>query len=157
MRMRAVSIGLVVGGLLLASSAAQAQVNQIHPRVMIMLDTSGSMVDHINNNTSSGADGSTSYTDLVMSRSQSVDGSDGMYPGYETGTATCPAAGNAGYDGVNSRMYNGKVAITNVVNGSGDIDWGLMRYTGFDCPLVETFTPFTCSSNNQCGNNSCAG
>src|SRR4051812_46081117 len=103
MRMRAVSIGLAVGGLLVvASSSAQAQVNQIHPRVMIMLDTSGSMVEHINNNTSAGADGSKSYTDAVMTRSQSVDGSDGMYPGYETGAAVCPAAAGAGYDGVNS-------------------------------------------------------
>ncbi|MGZ3438062.1 MAG: MopE-related protein, partial [Polyangia bacterium] len=151
--MRAVSIGLVVGGVLLATSAANAQTNQIKPRVMIMLDTSGSMTQHIDSGTNSGADGSLSYSDAVMTRDVASFGSLGMYPGIETGAATCPSAGP--FDGGNSRMYNGKVAITNVVNGSGDIDWGLMRYTGFDCPLLETFTPQVCAGNAACRSNSC--
>src|SRR4051812_44774846 len=176
MSMRAVSIGLVVGGLLLASAAAEAQVTQIKPRVMIMLDTSGSMTEHLtkannvvcaNNGACAGsgactgntacvcdngacyvqsrADGSTVYRDAVMTRGQSANGSDGLYVGVEAtaGALTCPSAAGP-FDGSASRMFNGKAAITNVINGSGDIDWGLERYTGFDCPLVETFTARVC-------------
>ena len=158
--MRAVSVGLVVGGLLLAQSVANAQTNQIKPRVMIMLDTSGSMTEHIDSNTNSGADGSLSYTDAVMSRSVATNTSEGLYPGFKIGAAVCPAAGGSTFDGVNSRLYNGKVAIGNVVNGSGDIDWGLERYTGFDCPLRETFTQvnnITCANDEVCPANQFCG
>ncbi len=185
--MRAPSIGLVVGGLLLmASSAALAQTNQIKPRVLIMLDTSGSMTEHmvkanttactqnsdcVTNCTVGGvnscvcdtgscyidslADGSLSYTDSLMSRSTSSNTNYGMYPGIETTSSlVCPATSTTAFDGSNSRIFNGKAAITNVVNGSGDIDWGLMRYSGSVCGFSTTTggSGATCTTDNDCTN-----
>src|SRR5262249_6327536 len=48
-------------------------------------------------------------------------------------------------------MFNGKQALTNVVNGSGDIDWGLMRYSGSVCSVVNTKTTgSSCTSDDAC-------
>ena len=43
-----------------------------------------------------------------------------------------------------------------MLNGSGDIDWGLMRYAGTYCNLVATSTPRTCGgNNNNCVSHNC--
>ncbi len=153
--MRRVGLGLVVGGLLIVGGArpAAAQTNQIKPRVLIMVDTSGSMTEHFTDTTSTGGDGSTLYSDAVMTRSQSTNFNLGLYTGFETGTLTCGGATAATlYDGVNSRMYAAKQAVTNVVNGSGDIDWGLMRYTGTTCAVPNTTGNSTgnCTTDDTC-------
>ena len=141
----------------LTAAPASAQV-QIRPRVLIMVDTSGSMTEHFMDNVSTGGDGSTLYTDGVMTRGLTQTPGFGLYTGYVvTGTCNAPPVTLSSYDGFNSRMYAAKLAVANVVNGSGDIDWGLMRYTGTQCPVVNTFTRVTCIRNADCLSNSCTG
>jgi hypothetical protein len=155
--MRAVRLGLAVGGLLvLVSAAAQAQVNQIHPRVLIMVDTSGSMSEHFTDNNTTGGDGSIYYQDNVLTRSFATDKNLSLYVGQELGTISCtaPPSTLSSYDGINSRMYAAKAAVTNVINGSGDIDWGLMRYTGTVCGTGGSFTartPSNCATQCRAG------
>ena len=149
--MRAVSIGLAVGGLLLVGSLADAQVanssTQIKPRVLLMVDTSGSMTEHFTDISTTGGDGSTFYSDKLMTRSLGTDGNLSLYSGYELGTTkSCPSISTTQFDGVNSRMYAAKQAVSNVVNGAGNIDWGLMRYSGTQCSVVDT----TSNTNGSC-------
>ncbi len=92
-------LGLVVGGLVVAlGGVAFAQTTQIKPRVLIMVDTSGSMTEHFTDNYSTGGDGSTFYTDKVMTRSQASNFDDGLYNGFAT-TATCPGTSSTTYSG----------------------------------------------------------
>jgi hypothetical protein len=136
-------------------SAASAQT-QINARVMVMVDTSGSMVDHLTDNNPTFGDGSNGYKDSQTNMPT-------YYRGVPPGGVTCGPLGcgpsgicGAGFDGVNSRLFAAKQALTNVLNGAGDIDWGLMRYTGNQCPVSATpFTAHTCTANNQCVSNSC--
>src|SRR4051812_10479698 len=141
MSMRRLGVSLAVGAMLLAHAvAASAQTNQIRPRVMIMVDTSGSMLEHFGDTNSAGGDGSTFYQDSLLTRSFATDKNLGLYPGFSlqaTNQCTMPATSLSSYDGVNSRMYAAKQAVQNVVFGSGGIDWGLMRYTGNDCAMVS--------------------
>jgi len=52
-------VSLAVGGLVVAMAGlASAQSTQIKPRVMLMVDTSGSMNFHLNDGNSTGGDGS---------------------------------------------------------------------------------------------------
>ncbi|HEX6838888.1 MAG TPA: hypothetical protein VF334_20055, partial [Polyangia bacterium] len=157
--MRALNIGLVVGGLLLAASSANAQSStQIKPRVLLMVDTSGSMNFHLSDNNTTGGDGSDLFSSGAgLSRSQATTPGYALYEGFETSaTKTCnPQTGP--FDGVNSRLYNAKVAVSNVISGSGDVDWGLMRYNGTDCAFSTTFTKHTCTRRQDCFSNSCSG
>jgi hypothetical protein len=91
----------------LAAAPARAQV-VIKPRVLVLIDTSGSMVWHFDSDTSCGGDGdgSSSYRDFQI-------GPNNWYPGT---------------DGTLSRLYAAKQALTAVINATGDIDFGLMRY-----------------------------
>src|SRR5262245_48085727 len=109
-----------------------------------MVDTSGSMVDHLADNNVAFGDGSNGYKDASITESS-------YYQGVQQGSVTCNAAGQCNltgvcpaagpFDGINSRMFAAKQAITNVLNGSGDIDWGLMRYSGTTCtPVANPFT-----------------
>ncbi len=59
----ALAIGLVAAGMPTLGAAQ----TQIRPRVIIMVDTSGSMTQDFNGN-ETGADGSLSYSDSLMSR-----------------------------------------------------------------------------------------
>jgi MYXO-CTERM domain-containing protein len=152
--MRRVGLGLVVGGLLILGGArtAAAQTNQIKPRVLIMVDTSGSMNYHLTGDTSTGGDGSDLYQSSVLTRSKATTPGYSPYEGFQiqTGAPICPAPAAASFDGANSRLFAAKSAINNVINGSGDIDWGLMRYAGSYCGFSSTFTNTTCRSNNAC-------
>src|SRR5262245_39073526 len=95
--------------LLCASGVASAQT-QIKSRVMVLLDTSGSMGLHFADPTVfglppigdyPGGDGSTSYTDANLNNAF-------MYPGKLLAAGT--------RDGVNSRLYAAKRALTNALN-----------------------------------------
>jgi len=111
-----------------AGSAAHAQT-QIKPRVMLMVDTSGSMAEDTVANAATGGDGSSSYQDSQMTAAANQTTPNfSPYPGYSTNNI-CPPAANT-TRGSASKMAAAKLAVTNVINGSGDIDWGLMRYTG---------------------------
>jgi len=151
-------------------TSVTAHAAQIRPRVLLMVDTSGSMQEHMTDNISTGADGSISYQDAVITTPRS------LWPGIATANA-CTAS--AVYDGQLSRMYNAKLAINNVINGSGNIDWGLMRYTGTSCainnasvvdnnslsiyrsalgvafPNANPNLNKVCTANAQCASNAC--
>ncbi len=98
---------------LFAAAPAAAQV-QVKGRVMVVVDTSGSMLDHFQNNTGCGGDGDAKsrYTDGTQANKN-------YYPGNIV---------NGQPDGQNSRLYAAKAALFNVVNSTGDLDFGLMRY-----------------------------
>src|SRR5262249_38480725 len=93
---------------------------QVKARVLVLVDTSGSMVAHFNNNNSCGGDGdlNSRYTD------RNVAGRN-YYPGTIIGGQP---------DGKNSRMYAAKLALTDVLNATGDLDFGLMRYAAAPVP-----------------------
>jgi hypothetical protein len=154
----------------LAPLMASAQT-QIKPRVMIMVDTSGSMLADFATDVSTGGDGSTYYKDSLITRDVTVDFNLTPYIGPELSpvtnqcipTNTPPA--NEVYNGVNSRMFAAKAALTNVLNGSGDVEWGLERYTGTQCTVrSHTFQtvptlpdpipepPGRCVLNSECLN-----
>jgi MYXO-CTERM domain-containing protein len=157
MNMRRVGLGLAIGGLLILGAArtAAAQSNQIKPRVLLMVDTSGSMNFHLTDDHSTGGDGSNLYQSPVLTRSQQSTFGYAPYEGFQTqsGAPVCAAPANATFDGANSRLFAAKSAINDVINGSGDIDWGLMRYNGVYCPFSSTFTAVTCTNTgHRCTN-----
>src|SRR5579883_2457568 len=154
--MRQVGRAMHVFAVSLALGAGPAAAQTvIRPRVLVMVDTSGSMTEHFTDNLSTGGDGSTLFTDGVMTRSASATpGGLGLYEGYQLGTVACPPPTTQQYDGVHSRLFNAKAALRNVLNASGDIDWGLMCYSGTQCPVVNTSSfpknPRTCTTDYDC-------
>jgi len=146
--------------LLLGAWAALAEAQtQVRPRVMIVLDTSGSMTGTFSD-ARTHSDGSYTYSDPSLSTPIFA------YPGMgstNTGSNTCPSltdpTGNPGYS---SRAAVAKRAITNVVNASGDIDWGLMRFSATQCAVSNTLVHDTgtggpssttaCTTDYDCGN-----
>src|SRR5438128_2290230 len=94
--------------------AARAQSIPAPARVMVLVDTSGSMVWHFGNNNTCGGDGdfNSLFTDALQANKN-------YYPGYLV---------NGVPDGTNSRLYNAKAALANVINATGDLTFGLMRY-----------------------------
>jgi Putative metal-binding motif len=138
----ALAIGCFVAGAPLAVSAQ----TQIKPRVMIMVDTSGSMLDDFASNNSTGGDNSTFYKDSLITRDVTSERNLTPYIGTEISPVTnqCIPTNTPPlteiYSGSNSRMFAAKAAVTNVLNGSGDVEWGLMRYTGNQCTVrAHTF------------------
>ena len=123
---------IVALALLSCSGGGAAWAQQVKGRVMVMVDTSGSMVAHFGNNNSCGGDGdfNSRYTD------RNVAGRN-YYPG------NLVMGGQP--DGKNSRMYAAKLALTNVLNATGSIDFGLMRYA--PAPV-----PNGCQNNLHCCN-----
>ena len=94
--------------LLALSSAASAQT-QIRPRVLVMVDTSGSMTSHFTDNNDTGGDGSTLYTDGLMTRGLTQTPGFGLYTGnLLTGTCNAPSNLLTAYDGINSRLFAAK-------------------------------------------------
>ena len=118
--------------LLVATAGSAGAQQQIKARVMVLIDTSGSMLWHFNNNVGCGGDGSISYRDNFVG----------------------PLAYYPGNDGINSRLYGAKKALTDVVSGAGDLDFGLMRYAtdpnGCPDPLRNCCT----FANPRCKNGS---
>ena len=108
-----VGLGLFVFGLLspLAASSASAQVR---PRIVIGFDTSGSMALDFGGLPSFG-DGVTTGCAL----------GGGHYCG-----ANCTAGIDTNCDGLlnDSRIYNAKRAVYDVVSAFGDVDWALARF-----------------------------
>jgi hypothetical protein len=148
MTIRKLTVRVGLGGLLcaLATVAAHGQaVNQVKPRVLLMVDTSGSMTQHMIDNNDTGSDQSTSYFDPVIGLRGPAQAPYNLYPGYATGPTACSATPT--YDPNTSRMFNAKQAVTNVINGSGNIDWGLMRYNGTYCAFDNTSVADTSVGN----------
>ena len=99
---------------LVTASSARAQ-QQIKARVMILVDTSSSMLWQFGGNVSAGGDGDqySLFTDAAQ-----------MAKNYYPGTLVIGVR-----SGTTSRLYAAKHAVTNVIWGtSGFIDYGLMRY-----------------------------
>jgi hypothetical protein len=109
--------------LMLLATTAHAQT-QIKARALVMIDTSGSMIWHFNDCTVAGdGDGSARLCDNNQS------------PQFDcTLGATCSTSAPgavAAYplpDGAASRIWGAKTAMTNVILGGPDVDWGLERY-----------------------------
>jgi len=159
---------LLASTALLMGSLAGAQT-QVKPRVLLMVDTSGSMTSGFTTG-NTGGDGSTYYHDAVLTRDFSAgDKNLSLYVGHMLAPISCaaPPATFSSYDGGNSRLFAAKAAVGNVLNASGNVDWGLMRYTGTDCPIVSVgFSndtsalanlnipePFgRCTKNSDCSN-----
>jgi MYXO-CTERM domain-containing protein len=128
---------------------------QVKARVMVLMDTSGTMGYYFADpkqplaNTPGASDvpagdGSKTYTD--------VNGTAALYPGKLQGTV---------YQGTLSRLYAAKSAVSNAVNGySGSIDFGLMTFPFQFCafnqpkcfPCQVGTTGFTCLYANAAGN-----
>jgi hypothetical protein len=114
-------------GLVAASGTAHAQT-QIKPYIMILLDTSSSMLLNPCNSTvdplctvwETKGDGS---SDVFVS------GWGAAYPGVDTPTWDADSLPN------DSRLHIAKNAIANVVNAYGDVVFGLMRYRAQECIL----------------------
>jgi hypothetical protein len=107
---------------------------QIKGRVMVILDTSGSMLDQFasGTNTTADGDGTSFYCDNDI----------GTAFNCGLGNVTCNAANGASphwrlANAVTtpSRMYAAKQALTNVVTAqAGLLDFGLERYSNGTCP-----------------------
>src|SRR5262249_51579669 len=126
----------------LAIAGVAAAQTQIKGRVMVLVDTSGSMVWHFDNNNTCGGDG-----DFNSRYSDGFQANKNFYPGTI----------NSGQpDGVNSRLYAAKAALTNVVNATGDLDFGLMRFVpNGNCPNNVNCCPFSNKRNTvECQTNS---
>src|SRR5207253_3117221 len=108
-------------------------------------------------NLSSGGDGTFFYQDGVITRSLAADHNLSLFIGSEL-TATCPGPTTAAsYDGINSRMATAKQAMSNVLY-TGDVEWGLMRYSGTVCPFDNGIFVNGCGTNAECGTNmTCSG
>src|SRR5436305_3056281 len=106
---------LAVVALLAAVLAREANAQQIKGRVMVLVDTSGSMIWHFGDNFTAGGDGDQNslFTDATQ-----------VGKNYYPGTIL-----NGVASGTGSRLYAAKHAVTSVLFGAGgDIDFGLMRY-----------------------------
>ena len=122
---------LLVAAVTASSSSARGQV-VVKPRVLVIIDTSGSMLQHFENNVGCGGDGDadSSYRDGFV-------GPNAWYPGN---------------DGWSSRLYAAKHALIDVINATGDLDFGLERYA-LDANCVDkknccTFANPRCVNNN---------
>ena len=113
---------VVVSVVSIAMSAAVASAQtQVKPRVLLIVDTSGSMTSELTSNSDTGADGSNYLkTNYSLERGTSIDPQFAYGVGYSTPANTCSAT--ATYRGQTSRMFAAKQAVSNVVNGSGDVD-----------------------------------
>ena len=123
------STGLVYPVALLASAQrAPAKVlalpAQIKARVMVLVDTSGSMSLYFHDPAAGddfpGGDGSTSYTDIHVTNTYA-------YPGKDVAGVR---------QGQFSRLFAAKKALRNAVSAySGTVDFGLMAYDFALCPF----------------------
>jgi hypothetical protein len=136
--------------LLPPSLAAQTPV---HPRVLILVDTSSEMAKHLVDNCSTGGDGSSGFIDTSVNLPTLYHG----LPGPVDPSACLVPCTSTTFDGINSRLYAAKTAVTNVFTAtSPKIDWGLMRYSGATCTVAANpFQAHTCTQNSNCASNNC--
>jgi hypothetical protein len=125
-----------------------------------MVDTSGSMTEELGSNNDTGADGSFSYTDgLGLTRSASSNPGFAYGEGFSNPANSCsnpPGSIVANFRGQDSRLFHAKSAVNNVLNGSGEIDWGLMRYAGNYCAIsAGPLATRACTGNGQCHSGTC--
>src|SRR4051794_6799945 len=92
------TLTLLAFAISLYGGAAQAQ--QIKGRVMVLVDTSGSMVWHFTDNLTAGGDG-----DLASRFTDANQANKNYYPGLKNGKP----------DGPNSRLYAAKAALANAL------------------------------------------
>ena len=95
----------------------------IKGRVLIVQDTSGSMVWNTCSNTYTGGDGSLSC------------------PGADVACASCGTSGCGNSLPDDSRIQKVKTGIANVVSGFGEVEWGMMRFK-------QLPVPFSCGTSN---------
>ncbi len=150
----------LVGACILATAASASAQTQIRPRVLLMVDTSGSMTLALQAPgpgipTDTGGDGSFSFHDALMTRDPSSTPGFAYGEGFSSPPNTCsnpPGTIVTSFRGITSRLYNAKTAVNDVLNGSGEINWGLMRYSGSYCALsAGPLTTRTCNSGTACG------
>ncbi len=141
----------VIAFLIATSVAGQTPV---HPRVLVLIDTSGSMTRHLTDNCDTGGEGG----DPLLTFSDASGSVFGLYLGLpgpvDPSTCLVPCSSLIP-DGQNSRLWAAKVAFRNVLNSTTKIDWGLMRYSGTSCPIVGTFQPHTCTTFSNCVSGNC--
>ncbi|HEX2574544.1 MAG TPA: MopE-related protein [Polyangia bacterium] len=127
----------VLGGLALGDAQAQPQP-QVRGRMMVLVDTSGPMLWHFTDNLSAGGDG-----DLQSSYTDGTQADRNFYPGTPLGGGR--------YDGMNSRLYAAKSALSGVVNSSGTLDLGLMRFApASTCPNGQNCCDFSGALGGAC-------
>ncbi|MDB4959446.1 MAG: Tryptophan synthase alpha chain [Myxococcales bacterium] len=95
----------------------------IKGRVLIVQDTSGSMVWNTCGDVYTGGDGSLAC------------------PGSDVSCVTCGTSGCGNAIADDSRIGKVKTGITNVVSGFGEVEWGLMRFK-------QLPVPFSCGTSN---------
>jgi hypothetical protein len=127
MKKTSVTAVLALAAMVLASQPARGQT-QIKPYIMILLDTSSSMLLNPCNSISNPS--CTVWESKGDGSSDSFNPAWGNgYPGIDTLTWDTDSLPN------DSRLYIAKTAITNVVNAYGDVVFGLMRYRATECIL----------------------
>jgi len=116
--------------LLLAPIIARAQAPGA-ARVLVLVDTSGSMIDRVTDATIAGGDGDAAsrYSDFLQANKN-------YYPGNIIGGLP---------DGMNSRLYAAKGAWRDGLYSTGDFNPGLMRYrANASCPNAN----YCCTPSN---------
>ena len=101
-----------------------ATSSQVKGRVLIVMDTSGSLEwNTCGDGTFTGGDGSKDC------------------PGADVACATCGTAGCGNGLPDDTRLAKMKLCVSNVLNGFGEVEYALMRFT-------QTPVPFTCGTSN---------
>ncbi|MCP4604797.1 MAG: SUMF1/EgtB/PvdO family nonheme iron enzyme [Proteobacteria bacterium] len=127
------SVGVVMSLIMVLPIGANAQQTQIKPRILIIVDTSGSMTYDID---------STGNVETY---------GDGSWDPWGS-RFCCPGIGN-------SRMYAAKEAMRQMIFATGDIDFALMKFVQYydnhnDNGMDEGWTGGNYYTDNQDGSNS---
>ena len=122
--------------LFLIAGSAQAQ-SQIHGRVMVMIDTSGSMMEHFGDCFGTGGDSGAAavYCDNQIGSTFACNKNLACTTGANGGVAYFPTTLNNP-----SRLYSAKVALTNFINSAGGLEFGLERYAPNTCGFCSDGT-----------------
>jgi hypothetical protein len=153
---RALATLALIAGFAAGAAPLSAQCpSGVKARVLVMVDSSGSMTLHMADNNPAWGDGSSVYKDASMQRNESLTPGFALYPGLQLGVPVCPPGSPppvSSHDGVNSRLYAAKAALSGLIGGAAQIDWGLMRFTGTTCPIVNTTTSnaMSCTRDSNC-------
>src|ERR1700719_1870967 len=128
------SLGLVAAALCVFLLPARLTAQgPVHPRVIVLVDTSSDMAKHLTDICSTGGDGSSGFVDAGANLPTLYHG----LPGPVDPSACLVPCTSTTFDGINSRLYAAKTAVTNVFTATAPkIDWGLMRYSGATCAIA---------------------